>query len=124
MKVLELWRFPIKSMLGEQLSEVQVGPLGFEGDRRRAVIDMDSGVSLSAKRYGALLFCQTRTVDDGVRIEFPDGEDLDADSPGAAEKLSALLNRRVVVQEARQGRLIQHEFPTENLNRIRRPLPA
>ena len=106
-------RFPIKSMLGEQLSEVQVRPLGFAGDRRRAVIDVDSGVSLSAKRYGELLHCRARTVGERVNIEFPDGDDMDADSPKAAEKLSTLLNRHVVVQTIRSGSVVRHEFPTE-----------
>ena len=113
MNVTELWRFPIKSMLGEQLAEVQVGPLGFEGDRRRAVIDVDSGVSLSAKRYGELLRCRSRTVGERVTIEFPDGEDLDADSSRAWERLSTLLDRRVVVQAVREGGVVKHEFPTE-----------
>ncbi len=113
MNVTELWRFPIKSMLGEQLSEVQVGPLGFEGDRRRAVIDVDSGVSLSAKRYAELLRCRCRTVGDTVRIEFADGDKLDADSSRAAEKLSALLDRRVGVQAVGDGSVVRHEFPTE-----------
>ena len=91
MNVTELWRFPIKSMLGEQLSEVQVGPLGFEGDMRRAVIDVDSGVSLSAKRYAELLRCRCRTVGDTVSIEFADGDNLDADSSRAAELLEPIL---------------------------------
>ena len=112
MNVTELWRFPIKSMLGEQLDDVEVGPLGLEGDRRRAVIDANSGVSLSAKRYASLLSCRARTVDDQVRIEFPDGVDVDADSPEAAERLSAFLNRRVLVQAVEQGHVVRHEFPT------------
>lgn len=33
MIVAELWRYPVKTMGGERLERVRVGPLGFEGDR-------------------------------------------------------------------------------------------
>ncbi|MDB5327107.1 MAG: domain containing protein [Phycisphaerales bacterium] len=33
MHVKELWRYPIKTMAGEQLQRARVGPLGIEGDR-------------------------------------------------------------------------------------------
>jgi len=113
MRVVELWRYPIKSMLGERLDEATVGPVGMDGDRRRAVVDRDSGVSLSAKRYGALLTCRARTVDDGVIIEFSDGERIDADSPRAGDRLSHLLERPVAVATRSHEQPIRHEFPTE-----------
>jgi uncharacterized protein YcbX len=33
MTVAELWRYPVKSMAGERLERVTVGPMGLEGDR-------------------------------------------------------------------------------------------
>jgi len=33
MNVTELWRYPVKTMAGEMLQKVKVGPLGLEGDR-------------------------------------------------------------------------------------------
>ena len=33
MKVTEIWRYPVKTMAGEMLQRVTVGPLGVEGDR-------------------------------------------------------------------------------------------
>ena len=33
MKVTEIWRYPVKTMAGEILQRVMVGPLGVEGDR-------------------------------------------------------------------------------------------
>ena len=33
MKVSEIWRYPVKTMAGETLQRVGVGPLGIEGDR-------------------------------------------------------------------------------------------
>jgi uncharacterized protein YcbX len=113
MKVLEVWRYPVKSMLGEQLDEVAVGPNGIEGDRRRAVVDADSGVSLSAKRYLDLLRCRAWTNGDEVMIGLPDGSELVADSTQAADGLSDLLGRRVTVQTAGAGHAVRHEFPTD-----------
>ena len=33
MKVAEIWRYPVKTMAGEKLQRVRIGPLGLEGDR-------------------------------------------------------------------------------------------
>ncbi len=33
MKVTEIWRYPVKTMAGEKLERVRIGPLGIEGDR-------------------------------------------------------------------------------------------
>src|SRR3984893_7357478 len=41
--VAELWRFPVKLMMGEQLPEVEVTERGVLGDRAYALIDTDTG---------------------------------------------------------------------------------
>ena len=33
MRIAELWRYPVKSMAGERLESVRVGPMGLDGDR-------------------------------------------------------------------------------------------
>ena len=33
MKVTEIWRYPVKTMAGEKLQRIRIGPLGIEGDR-------------------------------------------------------------------------------------------
>ena len=33
MNITAIWRYPVKSMAGEQLQRVRIGPLGIEGDR-------------------------------------------------------------------------------------------
>jgi uncharacterized protein len=33
MKVTEIWRYPVKTMAGEKLHRVRLGPLGIDGDR-------------------------------------------------------------------------------------------
>ncbi|PYX01126.1 MAG: MOSC domain-containing protein, partial [Acidobacteria bacterium] len=37
--ILSLWRYPVKSMIGEELNTVDVGDRGLQGDRAYALID-------------------------------------------------------------------------------------
>ncbi len=113
MLVGELWRYPVKSLAGEPLVSVAVGRLGVDGDRQRAVVDSESGVSLSAKRYGQLLLCQAWTENSLVMVALPDGSVFDADSPDTAEGLSEFLDRRVEIRRAKAGEPVRHEFTTD-----------
>jgi hypothetical protein len=47
--VAELWRFPVKSMLGERLDRVDLTERGVFGDRAYALVDVDTGKVASAK---------------------------------------------------------------------------
>jgi MOSC domain-containing protein len=44
-----LWRYPVKSMLGEQLDAVDVSESGVVGDRAYALQDRETGKVASAK---------------------------------------------------------------------------
>ena len=114
MKVLSLWRYPVKSMQGERLEQVDIGPNGMARDRQRAVVDPASGVSLSAKLYAVLLRCRAWTIDGQTMIGLPAGGEFPADSPDAAEALSELLKRQVVIQTFHTGHNVRHEFPAQS----------
>ena len=47
--VVAVWRYPVKSMLGEQLNESSVTERGLAGDRAYALIDIETGTVVSAK---------------------------------------------------------------------------
>jgi len=47
MKVTEIWRYPVKTMAGEKLQRVRLGPLGIEGDRVVHVEDAQGRVITS-----------------------------------------------------------------------------
>ena len=47
MKVAEIWRYPVKTMAGEKLQRVRIGPLGLEGDRIVHVEDAQGHVITS-----------------------------------------------------------------------------
>lgn len=75
MDVVQLWRYPVKSMRGEQVSAADVDERGLRGDRAWAVLDLDTGLSLTARRCPDLLFARARYREDrdDVEIELPDG---------------------------------------------------
>ena len=43
LRVLEVWRFPVKSLLGERLERAELGVEGLAGDRAWALFDVASG---------------------------------------------------------------------------------
>ena len=95
-RVRSLWRYPVKSLQGEQLSEVSVGPEGLEGDRRYAIFDEATGYGLTARRAPELLFASASWRPDGtVVIALPDGGQADDD-----EALSRWLGRPVTLRSA------------------------
>ncbi len=112
MKIVEIWRYPVKSMQGEELDRAELGPDGIQGDRHWAVVDAETGVSLSAKRYPELLTCRSWTKDSEIVIALPDGSEIPAGSTDAANGLSDLLGRKVITRSAESTHVIEHEFPT------------
>jgi len=73
MRVLEIWRYPVKSLQGERLDSALVGVEGIEGDRQWAIFDVATGFGLTGRREGALLHASARTVDGRVEVVLPDG---------------------------------------------------
>ena len=80
--VRELWRYPVKSMLGEQRSQLAISARGSLGDRAKALRDLNTGRIASAKKFPRLLDFRARyevepTYDTPGRIEIttPSGSD-------------------------------------------------
>lgn len=99
-RMLQIWRYPVKSVLGERLEAVAIGLDGVAGDRRYAVADRDTGAVLTAKRHPRLLECRAETVGTEVMLWFPDGAREPVRSDAAGELLSDLLGRYVEVVTA------------------------
>src|ERR1700716_286826 len=47
--VVSLWRYPVKSMMGEELNSAEVSERGLLGDRAYALVDGSDGKVASAK---------------------------------------------------------------------------
>jgi uncharacterized protein YcbX len=103
--VARLRRYPVKSMLGEELDAGDVAFSGLDRDRRLAVISLRTGKVASAKYprcWRALLTMSAAadhpdTATDGVRITLPDGAVIRSTDAGVDNALSALLGEPVTL---------------------------
>lgn len=104
--VAALWRYPVKSMQGEELVEALVTARGILGDRAYALRDRATGHIASAKhprKWGRLLACQASYVEPPrpgappppIWITLPDGAVLHSEQPDVDRVLSRLLERDV-----------------------------
>jgi uncharacterized protein YcbX len=109
--VAGLWRFPVKSMRGEQLEEAEVTERGVLGDRAYALIDTDTGKVVSAKSvklFPNLFDCKAVFVEPPrgggklppVQISLPDGTSVTSDSGDVDGVLSAYFRRKVTLGQA------------------------
>ena len=73
MEVVQLWRYPVKSAAGEPLHEAEVGELGLTGDRQWGVVDLETGLVLTARRVPDLLFAEPVARGDAMALRLPDG---------------------------------------------------
>jgi len=119
--VLELWRFPVKSMGGERVTSAMLGPLGLPGDRGWALRDEAAAEIRGAKKLPALLGCaaryRTEPAGEGVphaEILLPDGRATATDDPTVDATLSTLLGRAVALCARR---------PASDRDHYRRGLP-
>jgi uncharacterized protein YcbX len=94
-RVEALWRYPVKSMQGEQLAAADIGPRGIVGDRGWAIVDTQTGLALTARRQPELLYARARVDGADVVITLPDGT-VAADD----DALTAWLGHPVELREA------------------------
>jgi uncharacterized protein YcbX len=122
MKIGSLWRYPVKSMLGEEIAEAVVTERGFAGDRGYALIECETGHVASAKhprKWAALLQCRARYVEapqagsplPPIEITLPDCRIVRSDQADVDDLLSALVGRRVMLS------CQPPEMPTREANR-------
>ena len=108
--VCSLWRYPVKSMIGEELTAAEVTDRGLLGDRAYALVDKSSGKIASAKnpaKWGKLLECHAsflqppRCGQTGpVRIALPRGGFVQSDDADVDQVLSRELGRNVTLTAA------------------------
>ena len=91
-----LYRYPVKSMAGERLETLNLGPRGVPGDRAWAVRDEERGGIRGGKRL-------------------PDGSELAINDPRAPDELSALTGSPVTIWPL---------LPEDQLDHYRRGAPV
>jgi MOSC domain-containing protein len=110
--VVGLWRYPVKSMMGEELNAAEVTERGLVGDRRFALVDPSTGKVAGAKnprKWGNFFDFRAAYVEPpqkeselpDVRLTLPDGTVVTSDEPGLAQILSKALGREVAFAEAK-----------------------
>lgn len=123
MNISELWRYPVKSMLGERRDRTAVTATGVAGDRAYAVLDRSDGKVASAKnprKWRVLLSCRAEFLEEPVageapppvRITLADGTVVTSDDKSVHDVLSKFLGREVTLADAApQGSTFEETWP-------------
>ena len=122
--VVSLWRYPVKSMMGEELNAAEVTERGLLGDRAYALVDSTDGKVASAKnprKWPQLFDFRATFVDTPrpgakvppVRITLPDGTVVTNTQTDLNQMLSRALNREVTLDatERRHQEVVESPFP-------------
>lgn len=100
--IASLWRYPVKSMMGEELRSTSVTEKGIQGDRSSALVDVETGKIVSAKnpkRWPNMFSFRSRYEDiknsNDIRITLPNGTTVKSSDSKANSILSDALGKEV-----------------------------
>jgi uncharacterized protein YcbX len=113
--VVGLWRYPVKSMLGEELNSAEVTERGLVGDRQFAVVDRESGKIAGAKnprKWGNFFDFRAAYAEPPragselpvIRLTLPDGSHATSEQPDLERTLSQALGREVAFARIQSDR--------------------
>jgi uncharacterized protein len=122
--VVSLWRYPVKSMMGEELNAAEPTERGLLGDRAYALVDTADRKVASAKnprKWPHLFDFRAAFVDPPrsgakvppVRITLPEGRVVSSAQSDVNQILSRALKREVTldVTERGQREIVESTFP-------------
>ena len=103
--ISSLWRYPAKSMMGDEFPWLPADHGGVVGDRGWAVRDEVRGGIRGAKKIGGLMKMHARYRDEPragappppIEIRLPDGEVLQSDEADTNDRLSRFLDHQVTL---------------------------
>ncbi|GCD36221.1 molybdenum cofactor biosysynthesis protein [Streptomyces chrestomyceticus JCM 4735] len=101
--VTTLWRYPVKSLLGEEVPDISADARGLAGDRALALVHQTSGQVASAKNprlWRDLLKLRAEIIDGAVRITLPSGRTVRSTDPHVHRTLTAHLGQPVTLADA------------------------
>ncbi len=108
--MVEIWRYPVKSMQGGRVATGHFTQQGLDGDRRWALRDVETGRLVSAKQNRLILEASAELDGEKLTITLPDGRRLSPDDPDVDEVLTAWLGRQVVLEHAGPETSEAYEF--------------
>ncbi|MGE0681046.1 MAG: MOSC domain-containing protein [Candidatus Binatia bacterium] len=113
--VQSLWRYPVKSMLGERVTATSIGPLGLPGDRGYAIRDERVKEIRSAKKIPSLFQFSARYVDTPtdthlppVEITLPNRATVRTDDPQVHTRLSEAFGHAVTIWPRQPAEDVDH----------------
>lgn len=114
--VASVWRYPVKSMMGDTFPALGVDQGGVIGDRWWAVRDELRGGIRGAKKIGGLMRFGARYLEDPrpggspppIEITASDGQRVRSDDADVDERLSALLDHPVTLCPLRPATDLEH----------------
>ncbi len=121
--IASLWRYPVKSMMGEELNAAEVTPGGIWGDRAHALVDTRTDRVISAKNprkwpdFFAWHARYSRPHDSStglapVWIQLPDGRSVSSEDAALDSILSAALNAEVSLRRvAPRNPMLEQYWP-------------
>ena len=112
--VTHIYRYPVKSMMGEMLSEADIGEAGIPGDRGWAVRDEKRGGIRGGKKIPQLMTLTAQSGAAAPLITAPDGDSASASTEGINQWLSDKLNHPVTLWPL---------LPADQLDHYRRGAP-
>lgn len=131
MKVVSLWRYPVKSMMGEELNACNVTEKGLLGDRAYGIIDKETGKLANAKnpkkwpnmfQYRATY---TKPIElsktiPSVRITLPSGEEIESTEEVIHHRLSDSFKRDVILGTPTLDTVEFEVYIPENIKELNR----
>src|SRR5213080_2304575 len=105
-RVVSLWRYPVKSMMGEELNATEVTERGLLGDRQFAIVDLATGKvggAKNPKKWGNFFDFRAAYIEPprlgspmpAVRITLPNGTAVTSEQGDLTQILSEAFGRDV-----------------------------
>ena len=123
LSLASLWRYPVKSMMGEELNSAIITNNGVLGDRSYALLDLETDKVVSAKnpkKWPEIFSFHARYIETPVLekeippvwITLPDGNIIRSDQPDAEQLLSIALKRTISLRnKAAQHASLEQYWP-------------
>lgn len=132
MEIVSLWRYPVKSMMGEELNKTYITEKGLLGDRAYGVVDNETGKLANAKnpkkwpnmfRYRA---AYTEPIElsspiPSVRITMPDGQSIVSTEEDINSRLTESFQRNVTLRVPTTATIEFEEYVPEGIQELENP---
>jgi uncharacterized protein len=127
--VVSLWRYPVKSMMGEELDTADLTDRGLLGDRAYALMDSDGKVASakSSRKWARLLGFRAALMEPPhagekippVRITLPDGMTVGDEQSNLDRILSGVIGREVTLSTTTPGTpVLRYEYDRPDVDSL------